>query len=191
MAVSLNEGLLSREQRPAPGAAVVEAPPPCLNEGLLSREQRLGFGSSSGGGDSRAPQRRAALARAATSSSCWRTAYGVSPQRRAALARAATDSGMPDGQTWIAASTKGCSRESSDGRRDAARPGRWRGASTKGCSRESSDLTPGGSARPRPGASTKGCSRESSDAVDLDRHGVHEDRLNEGLLSREQRPRTA
>ena len=85
------------------------------------------------------------------------------PQRRAALARAATG-------VWVVVGWWG-----------------FEGASTKGCSRESSDQLFVLADGVRGVASTKGCSRESSDGfryagwTDMDR------RLNEGLLSREQR----
>jgi len=112
------------------------------------------------------------------------------------------------------ASTKGCSRESSDVQQREAPTPRGRGlnegllsreqrparerlapvhvslASTKGCSRESSDQVAGESAALAllDEASTKGCSRESSDCRRPSPPTTHTARLNEGLLSREQRP---
>jgi len=238
---SLNEGLLSREQRltttrsgvdgirePQRRAALARAATPSAIIGALDRPTR--------------PQRRAALARAATSCRSLGDSATVLPQRRAALARAATmPPPLPDPTDPTLASTKGCSRESSDphqGRRGsssvtpqrraalarAATPSATAHvglavpaaayASTKGCSRESSDLwaavasdghlarasTKGCSRessdperqqhlkrRQRP-ASTKGCSRESSDRRVARGHALWSSRLNEGLLSREQRP---
>jgi len=70
--------------------------------------------------------------------------------------------GAPPGLLFVAASTKGCSRESSDRRGRWSRP-RHREASTKGCSRESSDFGEAVRGGVVLYASTKGCSRESSD----------------------------
>jgi len=134
------------------------------------------------------------------------------PQRRAALARAATVGGRRLRRLTQHASTKGCSRESSDRRvnnctpsagppqrraalaraaTDAEQPreGVAVHASTKGCSRESSDVYQWGDEDEGHPASTKGCSRESSDAGPC-RGECHASTtsLNEGLLSREQRP---
>ena len=62
----------------------------------------------------------------------------TSPQRRAALARAATNSTIRS-RGRVNASTKGCSRESSDVMAFKDFGAVLPGASTKGCSRESSD----------------------------------------------------
>jgi len=137
----------------------------------------------------------------------------VKPQRRAALARAATGS-----RHRLQARSPGLnegllSREQRHGD-IAASLDRGRVASTKGCSRESSDhhrnppetmaihigLNEGLLSREQrptdaPGnpdvgslASTKGCSRESSDPRQRPGTASHRAGLNEGLLSREQRP---
>ena len=137
--LGLNEGLLSREQRPAAWLRHAASRGPRLNEGLLSREQRPG----------RTTCVRPRLVRASTKGCSRESSDGdpesprarprpAPPQRRAALARAATERRRLLTTGADAASTKGCSRESSDAGRWEVHAG-WGLASTKGCSRESSD----------------------------------------------------
>ena len=204
----LNEGLLSEEQRRAPLERIHAIHWAGLNEGLLSEEQRHEFcvcktwtGPASTKGCSQRssdlprparyratqspPQRRAALRGAATIQRLLR-ARGCRPQRRAALRGAATElspgacapSRRPQRRAALrGAATLGVHRNRGSRRR----------ASTKGCSQRSSDAAVSASPVAFWPASTKGCSQRSSDQIGLYLLGPRDGRLNEGLLSEEQR----
>jgi len=182
----LNEGLLSREQRPLDAGhdphrrtpqrraalarrrgrrtATSARAAARLNEGLLSREQRLtalvvllmtehaastkGCSRESSDGAflqmlsacSLLPQRRAALARAATARHFIPESVAIAaPQRRAALARAATfiSRGVVPSSATAPQRRAALARAATVA--DEAGPGAVEPASTKGCSRESSD----------------------------------------------------
>ena len=111
-----------------------------------------------------------------------------SPQRRAALARAATTTGTrPRRWRSTLASTKGCSRESSDRQTPPVTPMSARSPQRRAALARAATLARGPVRRHIVQASTKGCSRESSDLPGLGWVAPIRRGLNEGLLSREQR----
>ena len=204
-----------------------------LNEGLLSEEQRRRAPVRNKLGHQR-PQRRAALRGAATNKNGIRDAVkgslneGLLSEEQRPHSRPTTHSTRP------AASTKGCSQRSSDAsivcaivtvlmpqRRAALRgvatllvfnadadpdglnegllseeqrlsllhaPGARQGSLNEGLLSEEQRPTARKAASSRTCASTKGCSQRSSDPRIHAVRSLSRTRLNEGLLSEEQRP---